>query len=121
MSLMNNVRVLVVGDDPLARAGLATLLTNQAGCDIVAQIALDELPNAAELYRPDVIVCDLASDRVTNLRAASVPFVALLTDERDAAEVWASFAPLYAIQSIHHRDTESAEFLIFSVSSAPLW
>jgi DNA-binding NarL/FixJ family response regulator len=36
---MPDLRVLIVADDPLARAGLATLLTQQPGCSVVGQMA----------------------------------------------------------------------------------
>jgi len=36
---MPPLRVLIVADDPLARAGLATLLTPQPGCIVAGQMA----------------------------------------------------------------------------------
>ncbi len=46
-SNVNAVRALVVAADPLARAGLATLLASQPGCIVVGQVAADaELANA---------------------------------------------------------------------------
>ena len=36
---MPALRVLIVADDPLARAGLATLLTPQPGCIVAGQMA----------------------------------------------------------------------------------
>jgi two-component system nitrate/nitrite response regulator NarL len=94
-----NVRVLVVAEDPLARAGLATLLANQPGCIVAGQVAMDpELANALQVYRPDVIVWDLGSDssraleRANSIRDLGVPVVALLPVETDAADVWASGA-----------------------------
>ena len=94
-----SLRVLVVAEDPLARAGLATLLANQPGCVVAGQVATDaELPNAMQVYRPDVIVHDLGSDsaralgRANSLRDLGVPVVALLPDETDAAEAWAAGA-----------------------------
>ena len=94
-----NIRVLIVAEDPLARAGLATLLANQPGGVIAGQVALDaELPDAAQLYRPDVIVWDLGSDstraleRATHIRTLGIPVVALLPDDSDAVDAWASGA-----------------------------
>jgi DNA-binding NarL/FixJ family response regulator len=51
---MDELRVLVITDDPLARAGLVTLLS-QSDCNVVGQVAgnadlVAELP----LYRPDL-------------------------------------------------------------------
>ena len=94
--LPESVRVLVVAEDPLVRAGLATLLASQPGCVIAGQVAVDvELTNAAQVYRPDVVVWDLGSnptralERANSIRDVRVPVVALLPDETDAAEAWA--------------------------------
>ena len=53
--IMNECRVLIVADDPLARAGLAAIL--QDGCSVVGQAAGDDL--SLDVYRPDVLVWDL--------------------------------------------------------------
>jgi two-component system, NarL family, nitrate/nitrite response regulator NarL len=91
--------MLIVAEDPLVRAGLATLLANQSGGIVAGQIALDaELPNAVQVYRPDVIVWDLGSDstraleRATDIRNLGIPVVALLPDDSDAVDAWASGA-----------------------------
>ena len=95
---MNAVRALVVAADPLARAGLATLLASQPGCFVVGQVAADaELANTLPVYRPDVIVWDLGADSTRALERATlrdfgIPVVALLPDETIAADVWASGA-----------------------------
>ncbi|MDE3088363.1 MAG: response regulator transcription factor [Chloroflexota bacterium] len=95
-SNLKSIRALIVAADPLARAGLATLLANQPGCTIAGQIALDaELPSALAVYRPEVIVWDLGADSTraldgaNSIRNAGVPVVALLPDATDAAEAWA--------------------------------
>ena len=55
--LVVRVRVLVVGDDPLARAGLANALTE---IEIVAQIAPDDsITSAYRAYAPDAVLWDL--------------------------------------------------------------
>lgn len=94
LSRSSDLRVLVVADDPLARAGLAALLADQPGCTIVGQIAGDaDLPAELEVYLPEVIVWDLGWDPVlaiehlADLRnASSPPIVALVSDESHAAE-----------------------------------
>ena len=93
------IRVLIVAEDPLARAGLATLLADQPSAIVVGQVALDtELPDAAQVYRPDVVVWDLGSDstraleRASNIRTLGIPVVALLSDDSDAVDGWASGA-----------------------------
>jgi DNA-binding NarL/FixJ family response regulator len=99
LSITSAVRVLIVAQDPLARAGLATLLANQPGCLIAGQIAVDaELPGALQVYRPDVIVWDFGVDstrtldRMNTVRNLGVPVVALLADSTDAADAWAAGA-----------------------------
>jgi two-component system nitrate/nitrite response regulator NarL len=94
-SAMVDLRVLIVAGDPLARAGLATLLADQAGYAVVGQVAGDEtLPGELAVYRPDVLVWDLgwdpalALERLVSLGDAAPPVVALLPEEAYAAEAW---------------------------------
>ena len=57
---MPDLRVLIVADDPLARAGLATLLTHQPDCTVVGQMAAHtDILAGLHLYQPDVVVWDL--------------------------------------------------------------
>lgn len=93
------VRVLVVADDPLARAGLATLLAAQPGCAVVGQTeSATGLGDALSVFRPDVVVWDLGWDadrmleRLADLRDLDVPVVALAPDEAAASRAWASGA-----------------------------
>lgn len=90
---MDELRVLIIADDPLARAGLATLLANQPGCRVVGQISGEiEALDTLEVYRPDVILWDLgwngedSLDRLAELPEAGIPLVALLPDESLAGE-----------------------------------
>jgi two-component system nitrate/nitrite response regulator NarL len=83
-----NLHVLIVADDPLARAGLATLLTDQPGCTVTGQVPGEtDLATALAAYRPDVVVWDLgwdpdsALERLADLGEAGPPVVALLPDE----------------------------------------
>lgn len=98
---MNDLRVLIVAADPLARAGLAALLTDQAGCIIVGQVAEEaDLMYALDVHRPDVIIWDLGwegtlasspshptgLEGLAELADAGPPVVALLPDENQAVE-----------------------------------
>ena len=92
---LNPVRVLVVADDPLARAGLATLLSSQPNCNVVAQVTNDgDLANAVQVYRPDVIALDLGSgtahglEQASSIRDAGAPVVTLVVDETNASDAW---------------------------------
>lgn len=85
------MRVLIVADDPLARAGLAALLADQPGCAVVGQVAGEaDLPDALDVHRPDVTLWDLGWDptssleRLADLADAGPPIVALLPDEAHA-------------------------------------
>jgi DNA-binding NarL/FixJ family response regulator len=91
-SSLSNLRVIVVASSPLARAGLAALLADQPGINVIGQLAADaELPDALDVYNPDVVVWDMGweplqySDRVNEVRG--LPVLALLSDVRTAADV----------------------------------
>jgi two-component system nitrate/nitrite response regulator NarL len=92
---MDDLRVLIVADDPLARAGLGALLANRPGCTVIGQVAGDaDLLAELDVYRPDILVWDLGwhptptVERLADLRDARLPIVALLADETHAADVW---------------------------------
>ena len=94
---MNDLQVLVVADDPLARAGLSTMLADQPRCKVVGTDAGgSDLPAQLEIYQPDVIVWDLgwdaalALDLLRDLEETPTSVVALLSDETYTSEVWAS-------------------------------
>lgn len=96
---VDNVRVLVVADDALARAGLATLLSSQADCTVVGQVSGDaDLLEAVQVYHPDVVVWDLglspavSLERLDGFRNRGVPIVALVLDDNAAADTWSAGA-----------------------------
>ncbi len=93
---MDEVRVLVLADDPLARAGLAALLAAEPGCTVVGRASgADDLVAAVEAYRPDVLLWDLGSspdlglERVAAAAGAQPPVVLLLADAALAEDAWA--------------------------------
>jgi DNA-binding NarL/FixJ family response regulator len=114
---MPDLRVLIVADDPLARAGLATLLTQQPGCSVVGQMAAHtDVLASLHLYQPDVVVWDLgwepglgsvdaptSLERLAEVRDTGQPIVALLPDDRYAAMVWAS-----GVRGLLRRDVDAA-------------
>jgi DNA-binding NarL/FixJ family response regulator len=90
-------RVLIIANDPLARAGLAALLANQRDCTIVGQVAREEIVHAVETFRPDVIVWaeNQVSSRnlvVDDLHDLGAPVLALVPDENAARDAWSSGA-----------------------------
>ena len=116
---MNTPRVLIVADDPLARAGLAALLADQDGCTVVGQVAAtDSLLASQDVYQPDVILWDpgwepdLSSDRLTDLAEGGVPVVALLSASDQATAAWAAGA-----RGLLRRDT-GTEALLAAIAAA---
>jgi DNA-binding NarL/FixJ family response regulator len=66
------VRVLVVDDDALVRAGLAMMLDGAQGIAVVGQAAAgDEVPDAIAAHSPDVVLMDLRMPRMDGITALS--------------------------------------------------
>ncbi len=64
------VRVLIVDDDALVRAGLTMMLDGTDGIAVVGQAADgDEVGRAVEAYAPDVVLMDLRMPRVDGIIA----------------------------------------------------
>ncbi len=110
---MADLGVLIIADDPLARAGVATLLTDRAGYAIVGQVAGDvDLAAAIDSYHPDVVVWDLGRDprpsleHLLDLRDAGLGVVALVPNESLAAGALSAGA-----QGLLLRDVDSASLL----------
>ena len=102
---LDAIRVLIVADDPLARAGLATLFDGQPTIQIVGQAPLqNNLLTDVKLFEPDVILLDLgwdgsamqsASDTplletLRELAHSEYPLLALLPDDEQAPAIWAT-------------------------------
>ena len=119
---MAEVRVLVVGSDPLARSGIAALLAGHPGVAVAGQAAdTEDVAGAAELYGADVVVWDLGADpasaveRLSAAVGALAPVVVLLPfgppmgAASAAAQAWGAGA-----RGLLHRDT-SPELLAAAV------
>jgi DNA-binding NarL/FixJ family response regulator len=64
------LRVLVVDDDALVRAGLTMMLDGAAGIAVVGEAADgDEVPAATDAHAPDVVLMDLRMARVDGITA----------------------------------------------------
>jgi DNA-binding NarL/FixJ family response regulator len=64
------IRVLLVDDQPLVRAGLHRILAPRFGFDVVAECEDgDEVPRAVERHRPDLVVMDVRMRRVDGAEA----------------------------------------------------
>lgn len=101
------LRVLLVGDDPLARSGLAALLASEPEIAIVGQSAPGEDAAAALAQDdPDVVLWDLGPRPETPLEPPGapgedgVPLLALVPDDGHAAEALAAGA-----HGVLYRDT----------------
>ena len=104
----DELRILVVAEDGLARAGLAALIAGLPGCMIAGLTSGDQkLANEMELYQPDIVVWDLGLDpaqpleSLGDLRSSSTPIIVLVSNE-DVA----SAASGYGVNGILPRDVE---------------
>ena len=86
-----------MAQDPLARAGLAALLADQPGCEVVGQVGGEvDLSTALEVYHPDAVLWDLgwsaeaSLERFTDLQDTSLPVVALMPDSVQITEAWSA-------------------------------
>ncbi len=67
---MSPVRVLIVDDDALVRAGLSMMLGGAAGIEVVGEASDGgEVLGAIDRHRPDVILLDLRMPRIDGLAA----------------------------------------------------
>ncbi|HEY8471663.1 MAG TPA: response regulator transcription factor [Natronosporangium sp.] len=81
------IRVLIVDDDPLVRAGLSFMLAGTEDIRIVGEASDgDEVMAAVETHRPDVVLMDIRMPRVDGLaaterlrRAGDTPQIIVLT------------------------------------------
>ena len=64
------VRVLLVDDQPLIRAGLTRILDPQPELEVVGECSDgDEVPEAVRRFAPDVIVMDVRMKRTSGIDA----------------------------------------------------
>ncbi len=117
---MNDLRILIIAEDPLARAGLAMLLSDQPGCTVVGQLASEAAqPSSLDTFQPDVLLWDLgwdptlALEMLAGLSDAGLPIVALLTDETYAIEAWTAGA-----HGLLPRETDGANLRAALIAAA---
>lgn len=121
---MRDLRVLVVADNLLARAGLAALLTAQPGLVVIGQTAGgDTLADDLGVYRPDAVVWDLgwetraAVARLGALVSGAPPIVALLPDDAYAAAAAVALLGAAGAGGLLHRDC-AADLLAAALTAA---
>jgi two-component system nitrate/nitrite response regulator NarL len=117
---VNDLRILIIAEDPLARAGLAMLLSDQPGCAVVGQLGgAAAQPDNLETFQPDVVLWDLGWDPASALETlagvsdAGLPIVALLPNETYAIEAWAAGA-----HGLLPRETDSAKLRAALIAAA---
>lgn len=114
---MIDLRLLIVAPDPLARAGLSTLLADQPGTILIGQTnSTDTLPDELDTYRPDIIIWDmgwepedhlaLLADVIGDEDEVSPAVITLLPDEEQAAAVWSA-----GVRAILLRETTAEQLL----------
>jgi two-component system, NarL family, nitrate/nitrite response regulator NarL len=91
------LRLLLVAEDPLARAGLARLLAELPGCVLVGQTNSADATAVAAEEAADLLVWDLGwetavDDDLPPFDDLPLPTLALLADEDQAAAVWTTGA-----------------------------
>jgi len=95
---VDELRFVIVAEDPLVRAGLAALLAHEPGLSLAAQLGGDEdVARMARDARADVALWDLGAASGSRLErlaqaAAGLPTLALVQDDEDAAEALAAGA-----------------------------
>lgn len=120
---MDELQLLVVADDPLVRAGLALLLADLPGCQIIGQVRSDGWVDALEdptdlissFGRADVIIWDLGWETPATLPdwPGTIPVIALLPDGDVAAEVWAA-----GVRGLLPRDLGAGKLLAAAQATA---
>jgi DNA-binding NarL/FixJ family response regulator len=116
----DELRILIVGDSPLARAGLAGLLNSQAGLQVVGQVAADsELTPSLAVYRADVIAWDMgweasrSLDLLAEVREVAPPILALFNDSADVAAIYDAGARGLLLEDV---DGEKLAAALYAVS-----
>jgi DNA-binding NarL/FixJ family response regulator len=90
------IRVLIVDDQPVVRAGVARILGPDDGFEVVAECDDgDEVVEAVEVHRPDVVLMDVRMRRIDGVTAtrhlrarADEPPVLVLTTFDDDDVLW---------------------------------
>jgi DNA-binding NarL/FixJ family response regulator len=90
------IRVLIVDDQPVVRAGVARILGPQDGFEVVAECDDgDEVVAAVEAHQPDVVLMDIRMRRVDGVTATQLlravmdpPPVLVLTTFDDDDALW---------------------------------
>ena len=112
----------MVADDPLSRAGLATLLDEEPSIDVVGRSTLiDAIDRDVEALRPDAVVFDsgwypeAVMDAISELQGFRLPLVVLLPDDAHASDVFSDLSQEGGREGGHAlllRDASASELAI---------
>lgn len=87
------VRVVIAASDPLARAGLSSILGTLDDVAVVEEMPLDDqLARRLRVLAPDVVVCDGDTTALAPALAREIAMLVLLNDETTAHEALAAGA-----------------------------
>jgi len=102
-----DLRVLIIGDDPLARSGLSSLLSAHPSIQVVGQmVSPDEVPLPRGRSNPDVLLWDLGQDarasldRLRALGDRDPPILVLSPDEASAIDALGAGARGAALRNV---------------------
>lgn len=75
---MEIIRVLILSDDPLSRAGLVSILAEDKSLNVVAQAGMDRFNQAlVDVFTPDIILVDSHAPPDNNFLSYNIPVVVL--------------------------------------------
>ena len=129
---MSDLRMLIVAEDPLVRAGLANGLATQPGCTLAGQESVHaDLIAACELHRPDVLVWDMgwdpgpASVRVLATRleteSAILPAIVMLVPDVDDPIALASSLRHAGVRGLLPRSASSPALVAAAAAVVQGW
>lgn len=115
--MQDPIQLLIVGNDPLARAGLTMLLDTLPNCTIIDNVTADIADTLLDDPAPiaDVIIWDVGWETAVSLtdtlplpdwQDAPLPVIALITDPDQSPAAWQSGA-----QAVLRRDSDPEALL----------
>jgi DNA-binding NarL/FixJ family response regulator len=110
-----DLRLLIISNEPLVRAGLSALLADQVGIDLVGQeSSRTNLERTVMVFSPDVILWDLgweqthnedratqdALEQISELSSEGFSIVVLISSQDSAREVWIAGAKAILLRDV---------------------
>ena len=104
---MRDIDLFIFASDPLARAGLAVLVADLPGLNVLGQRGALDGFDLDDGLQPDVLLWDLGWEPpvdLPDLSALAAPVLALIPDGEDARAAWAA-----GVRGLLRRDCEAVE------------